>query len=93
MPQLQEKRFPPPASRLLPPESQSRILTVHNEHDALADCWRYAIGGDAQIGAHIQPIHLGNGQEWAIICDGCKDREANRNKTRLIELSSIFSLL
>jgi len=52
--------------------AQSRILTMHNEHDTLADCWRDAIGGNAEIGAHIQAIHFGNGQKRAVVCDGCK---------------------
>jgi len=46
------------------------ILTVHNEHHTLADCWRYAIGGDAEIGAHIQPVHFGDGQEGSVEGDG-----------------------
>lgn len=50
----------------------SQILTVHNEHDTFANCWRYAIGGNAEIGAHIQAIHFGNGQKRAVVCDGCK---------------------
>jgi len=43
---------------------------VHNEHHTLADCWRYAIGGDAEIGAHVQPVHFGDGQEGSVEGDG-----------------------
>lgn len=70
----------------------SQILTVHNEHDAFANCWRYAIGGNAEIGAHIQAIHFGDGQKRSIVCDSCgwrnteqrvgeRDREIERDKS------------
>lgn len=54
--------------------AQPQILTVHNEHHTLADCWRDAIGGDAEIGSHVQPVHFGDGQEGSVVGDGCGKR-------------------
>lgn len=69
------------------------ILTMHNEHDTFADCWRDAIGGNAEIGAHIQAIHFANGQKRAIVCDGCKSRETVRERERGRNISRLIMLL
>jgi hypothetical protein len=39
---------------------------VHNEHNPLADCGRYTIGRDAQIRTHVQAVHPGNVEHWAL---------------------------
>jgi len=40
------------------------IRTVHNEHDPLADCRRNAIGRDAEVSSHMQPVHPGDVEHW-----------------------------
>jgi hypothetical protein len=41
-------------------------LTVHDEHDPLADSGRNTIRRDAEIRAHVQSIHPGNVEYWAL---------------------------
>lgn len=31
---------------------------MYNEHNSLANRWRYAVGRDAKIRSHLQPIHF-----------------------------------
>lgn len=31
---------------------------MYNEHNSLANRWRHAIGRDAKIRSHLQPVHF-----------------------------------
>lgn len=31
---------------------------MYNEHNSLADRWRYAVGRDAKVRSHLQPVHF-----------------------------------
>ncbi|GIX72940.1 hypothetical protein CEXT_474311 [Caerostris extrusa] len=44
-----------------------KVLTVDREAHPPADRWGHAVGGDAQVGAHLQAAHLLDFQDGAVV--------------------------
>jgi len=39
---------------------------MYNEHNSLANRWRYTIGRDTKIRSHLQPVHFRNIEDRSI---------------------------
>ena len=52
------------------------VLTVDAHFDSLADCGRDAVGGDTQVGAHIEATNAGQLKDFTFPlrhCEKAKD--------------------
>ena len=59
-------------------------LTVDADVDSLADWRRYAVGGDAEVHAHIQSTDPGEIQQWSLHLHGC-----SKNKWQVDPFSAV----
>jgi len=59
-------------------------LTVHNEHNPLADSRRHSVGRDAQVGAHVQPVHFGDVEQWSLYAGNCECGEKCKWNIRIL---------
>jgi len=53
-----------------------KALTMYNEHDPLADRWRYAVGRDAKVRSHLQPGHFRDIEDRSFDAGHCDRRSA-----------------